>query len=171
MDQKVKIITSDSVEFNVDKTVSDKSEFLKKTVEDAGTEEAIILPNLESKHFKKILEYMTYYSDPSKVFPVIEKPLKSVVMKEVTSEYDAKFIEIDDVEFIIDIIVGANYLDLAPLLELGCAKIASIVKVLTPDEIKKKFNIPDTPEEAKERAEEEAFANSWEDLLLHHPPE
>ena len=65
------------------------------------------------------------------------------------SEFDAKFIDIDDLECIFDIIMAANYLDIKSLLDLSCAKIATMIRGKTPDEIRKTFNIVNdfTPEE------------------------
>ncbi len=67
----------------------------------------------------------------------------------MVSEFDAKFIDIDDLEGIFDIIMAANYLDIKSLLDLSCAKIATMIRGKTPDEIRKTFNIVNdfTPEE------------------------
>ena len=37
--------------------------------------------------------------------------------------------------------MAANYLDIKSLLDLGCAKIASLIKGKTPEEIRQTFNI------------------------------
>jgi S-phase kinase-associated protein 1 len=46
----------------------------------------------------------------------------------VVSAYDAKFIEIEDLEELFDIILAANYLDIKSLLDLSCAKVAALIK-------------------------------------------
>ena len=54
---------------------------------------------------------------------------------------------------------AANYMDIKPLLDLACAKVASMIKGKTPEEIRKRFNIKNdfTPEEEEAvRAE-----NKW----------
>jgi len=45
--------------------------------------------------------------------------------------------------------MAANYLDIKSLLDLGCAKIATLIKGKSPEEIRKTFNIINdfTPEE------------------------
>ena len=45
--------------------------------------------------------------------------------------------------------MGANYLDIPPLVDLACAKVASMIKGKTPEEIRKRFNIENdfSPEE------------------------
>jgi S-phase kinase-associated protein 1 len=67
----------------------------------------------------------------------------------MVSEFDSKFIDIDDLEGIFDLIMAANYLDIKSLLDLSCAKIATLIRGKTPEEIRKTFNIVNdfTPEE------------------------
>merc|ERR1719440_2216534 len=89
---------------------------------------------------------MTYHLDnPAKE---IEKPLKSAIMAEVVDSWDANFVEVKQ-ELLFELILAANYMDIKPLLDLTCAKVASMIKGRTPDEIRKIFNISSdfTPEE------------------------
>merc|ERR1712027_211795 len=88
----------------------------------------------------------------------IEKPLKSGNMREVVSEWDATFVEIEQ-ETLFELILAANYTDIKSLLDLTCAKVASMIKGKNPEEIRQKFNITNdfTPEEEEAvRAE-----NKW----------
>lgn len=88
----------------------------------------------------------------------IERPLRSSIMREVVLDWDADFIEVDQ-ELLFELILAANYMDVKPLLDLSCAKVASMLKGKTPEEIRKKFNIQNdfTPEEEEAvRAE-----NKW----------
>merc|ERR1712087_497169 len=105
---------------------------------------------------KKVIEYMTYHnSNPA---DEIEKPLKSANMREVVSEWDATFVEIEQ-ETLFELILVANYMDIKSLLDLTCAKVASMIKGKTPQEIRETFNITNdfTPEEESQiRAE-----NKW----------
>lgn len=75
---------------------------------------------------RKVLEYCEKYRNENP--PEIEKPLKSTNLAEVVPEFDAKYIDIENLEEIFDIILAANYLDIKPLLDLSCAKIASLIK-------------------------------------------
>ena len=67
----------------------------------------------------------------------------------MVSGFDEKFIDIDNLDGIFDIINAAYYLDIKSLLDLSCAKIATLIKGKTPEEIRKTFNIVNdfTPEE------------------------
>ena len=53
----------------------------------------------------------------------------------VSHKWDAKFIDKFDKKAIFEIILGANYMDIKPLLHLGCAKIATLIKQLDQKEI------------------------------------
>ena len=63
------------------------------------------------------------------------------------------------INLIFDLILGANYMDIKPLLELASSKVASIIKSKTTEEIRKTFNIINdfTPEEEKQIIKE----NKW----------
>lgn len=87
-------------------------------------------------------------------------------------KHDSNEIDLDnwDLEFInkfnddelFNIIMGANYLDINSLLDLGCKTVADqIKKCKTPHEIRKRFNIKNdfTPEEEAEIKKE----NIWLD--------
>merc|ERR1719284_2393880 len=88
----------------------------------------------------------------------IEKPLKSANMREVVSEWDASFVEIEQ-ETLFELILAANYMDIKSLLDLTCATVASMIKGKTPEDIRKTFNIVNdfTPEEEAQVREE----NKW----------
>ena len=64
-----------------------------------------------------------------------------------------------DQEELFELILAANYMDIKPLLDLTCAKVATMIKGKTPEQIRKQFNIQNdfTPEEEEAvRAE-----NKW----------
>merc|ERR1712066_55623 len=105
---------------------------------------------------EKVIDYMVYHQgNPPKE---IEKPLKSQNMRDVCSEWDANFIEVDQ-ETLFELILAANYMDVKALLDLTCAKVASMIKGKSPEDIRAKFNIQNdfTPEEEAQVREE----NKW----------
>jgi S-phase kinase-associated protein 1 len=119
-------------------------------------EKEIPLPNVKSAILNKVVAYLKYHVDnPAKE---IEKPLKSANMNEVVSQWDADFVDVEQ-ELLFELILAANYMDIKPLLDLTCAKVASMIKGKTPEQIRKTFNITNdfTPEEEEAvRAE-----NKW----------
>ncbi len=80
---------------------------------------------------------------------LIEKPLRSKLMKEVCKDpFDAEFIDQigEDRQLLYDLILAANYMHVNSLLHLGCAKVASLIKGQPLEKIKGILS----PEEKKE---------------------
>ena len=79
-------------------------------------------------------------------------------MNEAIDSWDYQYIDLE-LEIIFEIILAANYMDIRPLMDLACAKVASIIKGKSPEEIRKVFNIQNdfTPEEEAQIREE----NQW----------
>ncbi|KAJ1968601.1 suppressor of kinetochore protein mutant, partial [Dimargaris verticillata] len=55
---------------------------------------------------------------------------------------------------------AANFLDIKPLLNLGCKAVAKMLKGRTPEDIRSTFNIPNdfTPEEEEQIRKENQWA-------------
>jgi len=157
MAEMVKLKSSQGDLFVVDKDVAVMSNLLKSMVEDAGTDEEIPLPNVKSNILQKVIDYCKHH----KGAPVeeIQKPLKSGTLSECgISEWDVEYVSIDQ-DTLFELILAANYLDIKALLDLTCAKVASMIKGRTPEEIRQQFNIANdfTPEEEAQVRDE----NKW----------
>eukprot|EP00462_Mataza_sp_D1_P005276 CAMPEP_0175104776 /NCGR_PEP_ID=MMETSP0086_2-20121207/9969_1 /TAXON_ID=136419 /ORGANISM="Unknown Unknown, Strain D1" /LENGTH=177 /DNA_ID=CAMNT_0016380313 /DNA_START=44 /DNA_END=577 /DNA_ORIENTATION=+ len=147
----------DKEKITVSKKVAEQSELVKTMAEGDKDEIEIPLPNVKGSVLNKVVQYMKYHCDnPSKE---IDKPLKSAVMSEVVSQWDADFVEVDQ-EMLFELILAANYMDIKPLLDLTCAKVASLIKGKTPEQIRKTFNIENdfTPEEEEAVRQENRWA-------------
>lgn len=92
--------------------------------------------------------------------PEIDKPLSSTDMYQVVDKWNADYVNCEQEE-LFELIMAANFLDIKPLLELACAKVASLIKNKSVVEIRKFFNIENdfTPEEEQTIMEE----NRWAD--------
>eukprot|EP00742_Colponemidia_sp_Colp-10_P000149 GILJ01000165.1.p2 GENE.GILJ01000165.1~~GILJ01000165.1.p2 ORF type:complete len:167 (+),score=30.01 GILJ01000165.1:43-543(+) len=152
----LKLLSAENDVFEVEQDVATMSQLVKNMVEDSGTAEDIPLPNVKAQVLSKVIEYCRYHkaNPPAE----IEKPLKSANLREVVSTWDADFVEVEQ-ELLFELILAANYLDIKPLLDLTCAKVASMIKGKTPEEIRRTFNIVNdfTPEEEAQVREE----NKW----------
>jgi len=145
-EKKLRLVSSDGEKFEVSKKIATSSELVKTMAEGDKEENEIPLPNVKSAVLRKVVEYMKYHVDnPARE---IEKPLKSANMSEVVSQWDADFVDVDQ-EVLFELILAANYMDVKPLLDLCCAKVASMIKGKSPEQIRKTFNIVNdfTPEE------------------------
>ena len=75
-------------------------------------------------------------------------------------EWDCDYINLDNMDDLIDLVVASNFLDIEGLLNLGCAKIASLIKGKNVEEIRDMFGIENdfTPEEEAQIREENKWA-------------
>jgi len=63
-------------------------------------------------------------------------PLRSIHMEQIVSDpWDARYVDAMDKKTVFETILAANYLDCQPLLHLGAAKIATLIKQLDQQEI------------------------------------
>lgn len=157
-DDMLTLVSSDTdcEHIQVERKVAVMSALIQTMAEGDKEEKEIPLPNVKGSVLKHVVKYMRHhFENPPKE---IEKPLKSQKMSEVVSAWDAEFVEVDQ-DLLFELILAANYMDIKPLLDLTCAKVASMIKDKKPEEIRKTFNIVNdfTPEEEEAvRAE-----NKW----------
>merc|ERR1712064_138489 len=104
-------------------------------------------PNVKTAILSKVIDYCKYHKDNQP--EEIQKPLRSTNLCDCgVSEWDSEYVNIEQ-EVLFELILAANYLDIKSLLDLSCAKVASMIKGKTTEEIRKQFNIVNdfTPEE------------------------
>merc|ERR1712216_435083 len=96
--------------------------------------EAIPLCNVNTTALGKIIEYWKHHK--GKPPPPVQKPLKSSILTECgVCVFDSMYVDIE-VDMIFELMNAANYLDDPSLLDLLGAKVASMVKGRTPQEIR-----------------------------------
>ncbi|KWU44148.1 Skp1-domain-containing protein, partial [Rhodotorula sp. JG-1b] len=161
----VKLSTSEGEEFEVENDVAVRSVLIKNMLEDVGeSDQAIPLPNVSANVLKKVLEWCEHHKkDPE---PLAEDQDDSRRKTTEISDWDAKFIQVDQ-EMLFEIILAANYLDIKPLLDVGCKTVANMIKGKQPEEIRKLFNIVNdfTPEEEAQIKKE----NEWAEDRVRFP--
>lgn len=154
-DAYITLISSDGFKFKIPKNIACISRMIEVMIESdencEDEDEEIPLPNVDKTCLEKIIEFMYYHkNDPVKN---IEKPLRSNNLKDLIQEFYCNFLEIDE-EFLFRLINSANYLDISPLLDLTCAKVASMIKGKSPEEIRKLFDSDDNEEIIQNNTEE-----------------
>lgn len=153
----VKLQSSDGKVFKVDKEVATQSVLIKNLLEDLGeSEEAIPLPNVTGKVLEKVIEYCKHHKgDP----PAIQDDYDDIPKRSDDMEpWDEKFIKVDQ-EMLFELLLASNYMDIKPLLDLGCKTVANMIRGKPAEEIRKMFNIVDDfTDEEREQIKKE---NEW----------
>jgi len=149
-DDMIELVSKEQRKFKVSKKAAIASTLVKTAIENDKDAKEVTLVHIETAIVQKVVDYMNHHTTvpPRK----IEKPLKSTNLRELVDDFDAKFVDTIDQETMFKLLLAANYMDIKSLLLLMCAKVASLMKGKTPDQIRKTFNIRSdyTPEEEEE---------------------
>ena len=97
------------------------------------------------------------------IMPEIEKPVPTDRLEDCVPLWFAKFIALNNLDDIYDVIAAANYMRVNNLVELGCAKIGSLMKNKTIPEMRKMFRIENDFSPEEEKTIIEGKANIWGD--------
>ncbi|XVE82450.1 hypothetical protein DITRI_Ditri16bG0005600 [Diplodiscus trichospermus] len=149
--RKIILKSSDRESFEVDEAVALESQTIKHVIEDDCADNGIPLPNVTSKILAKVIEYCKKHVEAPKTDDrTAEDELKS---------WDADFVKVDRAT-LFDLILAANYLHIKGLLDLTCQTVADMIKGMTPEEIRRTFNMRDdfTPEEEEDVRRENQWA-------------
>ena len=153
----IKIIVKEGKEITIPKKAAELSELLKGAIIEYPKETSFPLNDLDEKNGELIKEYLTHFNGESP--KEIEKPITSNEMKNITDEWSSSFIDKISLEDLTNLTVAANYMGINSLLDLCCAKVATLCKDKNEDEIFKLFNITETfSEEEKNKIKNE---NKW----------
>ena len=154
---EIKIIVKEGKEIPISKKAAELSELLKSAMIEYPKEISFPLNELDEKNGELIKEYLTHYNgEPPKE---IEKPITSNDIKNLTDEWSSTFIDKLSVEDLSNLTVAANYMGINSLLDLCCAKVATLCKDKTEDDLFKLFKITETfNEEEKNKIKSE---NKW----------
>ena len=149
----ITLISSDNNKFKIEIKAAERSNLLKSLLQDYTEDHEIPMHDVKGDVLRKVVDYLIHWKDNEP--KEIPRPLPSNNLKEFADEWDAEFINGIDLDTVFDIINTANYMDIKPLLDLSCAKIASVMKGKTAEEIRNMFNIECdlTEEELKEYEE------------------
>jgi len=149
-DELITLSSQEKTAFKVSRKAALQSNLVKTALEDDREAKEVSLVHITAPIVEKVVQYMNYHKDvpPRK----IESPLKSNNMKELVDKFDAKFVDEVDLDTLMKLLLAANYMDVKSLLELICAKVASMMKGKTAPQIRKAFGIREefTPEEYDE---------------------
>jgi len=125
----LKLTSKDKKEFTVERKQAFISTLVKTSLENDDKAEEVPIPGVTGAILDLVVQYMKEHKGVEP--PIIEKPLRSKVMKDVCPHKpDADYIDKigDNRQQLYDLILAANYMDIKSLLHLGCAKVASLIK-------------------------------------------
>jgi S-phase kinase-associated protein 1 len=126
---------SNPQKFEISKKAALMCNLVKSILEGDAQAKNIEIKKVTGDILSKIVEYLKHHN--GKKPAEIAKPIRSVKMERIVEDkWDADFINNMSKKMIFQVILGANYMDLPSLLHLGCAKIATLIKGKSPDEIK-----------------------------------
>merc|ERR1712176_1398954 len=133
-------------EFPIDRQNAMMCNLVKSILEGDQEVDRIEIKKVQADILEMVVRYLAHHK--GKVPAEIAKPIRSVKMEKIVEdEWDAKFINKQQKRTIFQIILGANYMDIKSLLHLGCAKIATMIKGKSPEEIKKILSEEDESEQ------------------------
>lgn len=157
----------------VKRSIADQSITLKHLLADMPDMEdgddtpmgPIPLPNISASQLEKFIQYCEYYSDKENPMTTVDEATKRT---SEMSTWDKEFCYGDasattlsppQMEALFKLILAANYLDVKPLLDLGCKAVACLIKGKTPEQLKELFQITrDLTQEEEEILKKE---NPW----------
>lgn len=134
LDEEISLVSSEESTHIVTRREACLSKLLFTIMDadqDAGT---IDLPHVQKDVLDDVIVYLRQYNGEGP--PEIEKPIRSTVMKDIATEWEAEYIERFSIKRLYKVILAAHYLDIPTLVDLGCAKVASLIRGKSPDEIK-----------------------------------
>ena len=157
MVKEITLHSSDNEAFKVSEEVAYESQTIKNLlddIEDDDGEMEVPLPNVTSQILAKVIEYCNYHVSARK-----QNEGKPAVSEEDRKKWDNEFVQVDQ-SSLFQLILAANYLNIASLLDLTCQTVANMIKGKSPEESRKTFNIVNdfTPEEEEEVMRENAWA-------------
>jgi len=121
--------------FVINNKAAEMCKLVRSILEGDPSATEIPIKKVKGEILASIVEYLKHHN--GKIPAEIAKPIRSVKMdKIVEDKWDADFINNMSKKMIFQVILGANYMDVPSLLHLGCAKIATLIKGKSPDEIK-----------------------------------
>jgi S-phase kinase-associated protein 1 len=135
----ITITSADGVVFESNRDAIKRSTFLNSVVEmDSLTTNINV--NVSSPILTLIIEYLNHHEtiEPTE----IEKPLREPTQAElftILNDWEKEYIQKIDNHTLIELVKSANYLYIAPLLDLICATIATKIAGKTKDQILQEF--------------------------------
>ena len=130
----ITLVSKDHQRFKISERACENSRYINNYIIDFPLESNIYLNNISGKALDKIVEYLEHYRN--KIPKQGVRFLLSKEFKDIVDPWDYDFINID-IDILFEIAKAPEFLGIKTLKELSNAKINSMMKNDTPEEIKK----------------------------------
>ncbi len=133
---KVSLITKENRTLLIDRRFALQSNLIKSMLEERDPTDTEPIPiNFEEKILTKVFAFVEHELEVE-MLPDLPRPVPSDRLEDCMPKWFAEYIKMPSIETIYDIIAAANYLDIPNLVELGCAKVGSLMKNKTIPELR-----------------------------------
>eukprot|EP00512_Aurantiochytrium_limacinum_P003696 CAMPEP_0171499736 /NCGR_PEP_ID=MMETSP0958-20121227/8595_1 /TAXON_ID=87120 /ORGANISM="Aurantiochytrium limacinum, Strain ATCCMYA-1381" /LENGTH=198 /DNA_ID=CAMNT_0012034327 /DNA_START=17 /DNA_END=613 /DNA_ORIENTATION=+ len=139
------LVSREGEKLEVPLNVAQLSGLVKEMTSDAEEDEDNIeIPVSEAsiETLEKVVVFCKYHVDVE--WRPVKKPLPAEKIddfSQIVPKWDAEFLQNEPVTAIADLLKAANFLDIKSLLDLTCAKIASLVRGRTKKEMRETFGL------------------------------
>lgn len=121
------------------------SKALKNMIDDVEDGGDIPVPMVDLNTLSKVFEYLDHHAEHGYQEVTEEDEWRTDNMTDWDKEYIDN-IEKESMMFLFEIIKAANFLEIKPLLDLGCKKISNMCRGKSPEQITETFRIPEKAE-------------------------
>jgi len=144
----VRFLTKDEKMVEWDREEVMISNLVKTTLECDEEDETVTtmpLPNVKEHELRRILEFCHYYKKNG--MKSLPRPLLSSQLSDMVDPWYDRFIQsTSDEASLYELTLAINYMDIPPLHDLACARIACLIRGKQPDEVRKFLGLPPEPE-------------------------
>ena len=123
-----KLRTSDGELVEVETKIAEHFKFMSHFIED-GMDEEIPLKKVSKEMLEKIIVYCEYINKLPGAPPEIKRPLPKDYFSNDDNKWYADYVNMEK-ESLMELIFAAMFLDIKSLMDLGNAKVASVVSGL-----------------------------------------
>ncbi|KAG2613501.1 SKP1-like protein 1 [Panicum virgatum] len=160
----VTLISSDHERFEVPEAAATMSQTIRHMIEDGCTDGGIPLPNVTARTLAKVLEFCNEHAAAAAAAAGAGSEAGSSSNAGTDggadlAGFDKAFVDVDK-DTLYDLLLAANYLNVKPLLDLCCQKVADMIRGKTAEQIRQEFGIKNdfSPEEEEEIRKENQWA-------------
>lgn len=127
----LKLVAADGVTVEISRKAAALSGMLKAALENEHDVDSCPVPGVKSTALREIAAYAEHHKNGK--FETIPVPLSSKDLKDaISNEFDLalalRLQAKDQLRLLYDVMLGANYLDIQPLIKLMAVVVASLIK-------------------------------------------